>query len=45
MKEQILEVSKKFWTAMENADEAGMRTAADPECSFVHIGITCGLDH
>ena len=45
MKEQILEVSKKFWTAMENADEAGMRTAADPECSFVHIGMTCGLDH
>ena len=30
---------------MENADEAGMRTAADPECSFVHIGMTCGLDH
>lgn len=45
MKEQILEVSKKFWTAMEQADEAGMRAAADPECGFVHIGMTCGLDH
>ncbi len=44
MKEKVLELSKKFWTAMENADEAGMRAVADPECNFVHIGVTCKLD-
>ena len=44
MEEKILAVSKKFWEAMESADEAGMRAAADPECNFVHIGITCKLD-
>ena len=44
MKEQILEISKKFWAAIESADEAGMRAIADPECNFVHIGITCKLD-
>lgn len=44
MKEKLLEASKSFWEAMENADEAGMRKAADPECNFVHIGITCKLD-
>ena len=29
---------------MEHADEAGMRAIADPNCNFVHIGITCKLD-
>lgn len=42
--EKILETSKKFWNAMEQADEAGMRAVADPNCSFVHIGMTCKLD-
>ena len=29
---------------IEQADEAGMRAIADPECNFVHIGISCKLD-
>lgn len=29
---------------MEHADEAGMRACTDPDCNFVHIGITCKLD-
>ncbi|HIR61374.1 MAG TPA: nuclear transport factor 2 family protein [Candidatus Faecivivens stercoravium] len=44
MEEKILAASKAFWDAMEHADEAGMRAAADPNCNFVHIGITCKLD-
>ncbi len=44
MAEKILEVSRKFWDAMERADEAGMREIAHPDCVFTHIGITCGLD-
>ena len=44
MKEELLKVSEEFWDAMEHADEAGMRACADPECNFVHIGITCKLD-
>lgn len=40
----VLDASGKFWTAMENADEAGMRSIADPSCTFVHIGMTCKLD-
>ena len=44
MKEKILAVSKKFWDAMERADELGMREIADTNCNFVHIGITCKLD-
>ena len=44
MKEKILTVSKKFWDAMERADELGMREIADANCNFVHIGITCKLD-
>lgn len=44
MKEKVLETSRRFWTAMEHADEAGMREIADANCSFVHIGITCKLD-
>lgn len=43
MKEKVLEASKKFWTAMEQADEEGMRAVADPDCTFVHIGITCKI--
>lgn len=44
MENKVLETSKKFWQVMEQADEAGMRAIADPECNFVHIGITCKLD-
>ena len=44
MEEKILAASKAFWDAMEHADETGMRAAADPNCNFVHIGITCKLD-
>ena len=44
MKNDLIALSQKFWDAMEHADEAGMRACADPECSFVHIGITCKLD-
>lgn len=40
----LISRSEKFWTAMENADEAGMRAVASSECVFVHIGMTCGLD-
>lgn len=40
----VLDASGKFWAAMENADEAGMRSVADPNCTFVHIGMTCKLD-
>ena len=41
---QIIEISQKFWQAMERADEVGMREIADPNCCFVHIGVTCRLD-
>ena len=44
MENKVLETSKKFWQVMEQADEAGMRAIADPECNFVHIGISCKLD-
>lgn len=40
----VLDASEKFWTAMEAADEAGMRSVSDPNCTFVHIGMTCKLD-
>ena len=43
--EKILETSKKFWEAMEHADADGMRAVADPNCNFVHIGMTCKLEH
>lgn len=36
--------TQRFWAAMEAADEAGMRSIADPNCTFVHIGMTCKLD-
>lgn len=41
---QVLDASQRFWTAMEAADEAGMRDVADSNCTFVHIGMTCKLD-
>ena len=44
MENGILNTSRKFWDAMEHADEAGMRAIALPTCQFVHIGITAGLD-
>lgn len=40
----VLDASEQFWTAMEQADEEGMRAVADPNCTFVHIGMTCKLD-
>lgn len=40
----LLETSQRFWSAMEQADESGMREIADPNCTFVHIGMTCKLD-
>ena len=43
-KEEILHISDQFWDAMEHADGEGMRKIAHPECQFVHIGITCGLE-
>ena len=44
MEEKLLETSRKFWDVMERADESGMRAIAHPDCTFVHIGITAGLD-
>ena len=44
MNEELLALSQRFWNAMEHADEAGMRACTDPDCNFVHIGVTCKLD-
>jgi len=44
MTNQVISISDKFWKAMETADEAGMRAYAAPDCTFVHIGITCELE-
>lgn len=44
MEKRVLEVSQKFWQAMEKADEKLMRLYADKKCQFVHIGITCDLE-
>lgn len=44
MTNQVISVSDKFWKAMESADEAGMRAYAAPDCTFVHIGVTCELE-
>ena len=44
LNDQLIETSQRFWDAMEHADEAGMCAVADPECTFVHIGITAPLD-
>ncbi len=44
MEKQVLDCSRKFWHAMEHADELGMRAIANANCNFIHIGITCKLD-
>ena len=44
MTNQVINVSDKFWAAMEAADEAGMRALAVSDCIFVHIGVTCQLE-
>jgi hypothetical protein len=44
MKEQVIEVSKRFWKALEAADTATMRALCDSKCYFVHIGGNCNLD-
>lgn len=44
MKKQVINTSDLFWKSMENADEAGMRALAVPDCTFVHIGVTCKLE-
>lgn len=44
MEEKIIEVSKKFWKYLEQADVPGMESIADPACMFVHIGVTCGME-
>jgi ketosteroid isomerase-like protein len=44
MKQQAIEVSKKFWKALEAADAGTMRSLCDPNCYFVHIGGNCDLD-
>lgn len=38
------ETSRKFWKALEKADTKTMREICDPSVTFVHIGVTCGLD-
>ncbi len=44
MEEKALEQSKKFWDALAKADVESMKAIADPKCTFVHIGTTCGLE-
>ena len=44
IKQELIELSRAFWTATEKADEQAMRRIADENCTFVHIGMTCGLD-
>lgn len=38
------ETSLKFWKALEKADTKTMREICDPTVTFVHIGVTCGLE-
>ena len=40
-----LELSKVFWTGLERSDVPAMRSVCDPDIWFVHIGMSCGLDH
>ena len=40
-----LELSRLFWEGLEQADTAKMRSVCDPAVWFVHIGMSCGLDH
>lgn len=44
MNEKLIAASKKFWEYLEKADVAGMESIADPACTFVHIGATCGME-
>lgn len=44
MKSNAIEVSQKFWKALEAADADTMRPMCDPNCMFVHIGGNCDLD-
>ena len=44
MKNQVIAASDRFWKAMEAADAEGMRAVAVPDCTFVHIGVTCQLE-
>ena len=44
MKNQVIAASDRFWKAMEVADAEGMRAVAVPDCTFVHIGVTCQLE-
>lgn len=43
-KEEVLQASADFWRALEKADTAGMEAVCDPKITFVHIGVTCGLE-
>jgi hypothetical protein len=42
--ENVNEISKGFWKALEAADTATMHAQCDPKCYFVHIGGNCNLD-
>jgi hypothetical protein len=42
--ENMIEISKKFWSALEKSDTNTMRSLCNPDCYFVHIGGNCGLD-
>ena len=44
MEKMILKQSQTFWKALEKADTAGMRSVSHPDCWFVHIGMSCGLN-
>lgn len=44
MKDKVIELSQRFWKSLERADSKGMREVSDPDCWFVHIGMSCGLD-
>lgn len=44
MQNKIIDISKKFWNALEKSDTATMRSICDPSCYFVHIGGNCGLN-
>ncbi len=45
LEEIITGLSKTFWSGMERCDGDAMRSVADPNCYFVHIGMNCGLEH
>lgn len=38
------ETSLRFWKALEKADTKTMQEICDPTVTFVHIGVTCGLE-